>query len=279
MDTSASCHNRDVESTFRGAVDADLTFIALPTDGSAPFITEGPQEDHNETETHTVRVEDIRGQEQLYSLDKDAFLAVQDVASKSTYETFDSEDDIRRVYYPEVEALLLKNIEGARRVKILGHGVRRESAQNHRQPILFVHCDHTEEVAARFAREYADSEKAPELLGGRWRIINVWRPLNGTVLTTPMAFASANSLNADDLFSVEMRYPDHKDWFSGIRYNSTQRWFYWSGMGNSERLILKCSDNALDIGKQAFHSAFLDRRAPAGAKQRESIEVRTLVFS
>lgn len=273
-------YQADVTDSHRGAVVADLTFIVPSPDGSAPFVTEGPEGDEiSETKTHQVRVDDIRGREHMYNLDTNAFQVLQNVSSEATYETFDTIDEIQRVYYPEVQRLLLENVPGAQRVKIMGHSVRKESSDKHRNPILFVHSDHTEQVAEKFAKEYADSEKAEELLNGRWRIVNVWRPLNGPVQTTPMTFASASSLSEDDLFNVEVRMPDRLDWFMGLKYNPTQRWCYWSEMENSERLLLKCTDSAQGVGKHAFHSAFVDPRAPLDAKPRESIEVRTLVFS
>ncbi|KAK4151596.1 hypothetical protein C8A00DRAFT_35744 [Chaetomidium leptoderma] len=95
-----------------------------------------------------------------------------------------------------------------------------------------------------------------------------------------MTFLSASSLSERDLFDVEVRSSKELDWFSGISYNPTQKWFYWSGMENNERLLLKCTDPASGVAnlKQAFHSAFVDPRLPSDAKVRESIEVRCLVF-
>ncbi|PVH96192.1 hypothetical protein DM02DRAFT_470771, partial [Periconia macrospinosa] len=261
-----------------GPVDADLTFIVRPTNGSNAFVTEGPEgpegDSISDTKTLRVPVDDVRGQENRFNLDTHAFQSLQGVPSKATYEMFDSPDEIRQVYYPEVEDLLLNYVPGAQRVKILGHRVRKESSDDHPQPILFVHCDHTLQAADIFAKQHTDSEK--ELPQRRWCIINVWRSIRGVVQTTPMAFASAASLSSDDLFPIEIRSVGGLDWFTGIKYNPTQQWFYWSGMDINERLLLKCSDTKPDVGKQAFHSAFFDPRVSKDAKPRESIEVRTL---
>lgn len=58
---------------------------------------------------------------------------------------------------------------------------------------------------------------------------------------------------------------------------------YLSGMRDDERLLLKCADlwDVVDgevIGKRMPHTAFTDPRSWVGARPRESIEVRALVF-
>ncbi len=87
-----------------------------------------------------------------------------------------------------------------------------------------------------------------------------------------------------DVIPVEHRYPDRTGETAGIRYNEGQKWYYWSGMGNNERLFLECFDSeALKAGSgvqggRVPHTAFKDPRTPEGAVGRESIEVRALVF-
>lgn len=110
-----------------------------------------------------------------------------------------------------MEKLLLHHVPGVHRVVILGHGVRKQSVDGSRQPIFFVHADHTAQIAEEFARKHTDPEGAQETLQDRHRIISVWRPLNGTVLSAPIAFASAASLNDGDIFPVETRYADRLD--------------------------------------------------------------------
>jgi hypothetical protein len=53
-------------------------------------------------------------------------------------------------------------------------------------------------------------------------------------------------------------------------------------MTGDERLLLKCSDSKGyrdgDVAQWVPHTAFTDGRTPEGARPRESIEVRALVF-
>ena len=84
----------------------------------------------------------------------------------------------------------------------------------------------------------------------------------------------------EDLVGVEHRYPDRTGETAGVQYNAGQRWWYWSGMRNEERLLLKCFDSDETVGRwgRVPHTAFVDPRTPEGAVGRESIEVRALVF-
>ena len=108
------------------------------------------------------------------------------------------------------------------------------------------------------------------------RIINVWRPLNGPVQCTPLAFADSRTVGADALVAVEHRYAERTGETLSVRYDEGQRWYYWSGMENHERLLLVCYDS--EKGVRVPHSAFVDPRSPEGARARESVEVRCLVF-
>jgi hypothetical protein len=67
---------------------------------------------------------------------------------------------------------------------------------------------------------------------------------------------------------------------AAVRFNKGQRWYYWSGMRNEERLLLKCfdSDETFGANGRVPHTAFEDPRTPKDAPGRESIEVRALVF-
>lgn len=105
--------------------------------------------------------------------------------------------------------------------------------------------------------------------------MNVWRPINGTVESFPLAFADSATVKDEDLVGIEHRYPDHVGETAGVRYGEGQRWWYWSGMGNEERLLLLCFDS--EKGGRVPHSAFEDVRG-VGRKARESVEVRALVF-
>ena len=267
----------------RGPVDASLNFFDPPADGSVPFdYVEPPADGSPQTNytvsSHPVRIDDIRGSESAFNLDKHAFAAVPAPPGLPDAD-FADDASIRRTYYPEVERLLLTRLAGhPSRVVVFDHTVRRALPDADRAPVQRVHVDQTPASAARRVRSHVRADEAERILalGERVRLVNVWRPLNGAVESFPLAVADSSSLPADRVVAIERRYPTFAGQTAGIRYDEATRWYYWSGMTDSERLLLQCYDS--ESGARVPHTAFEDPRAGEGAKPRESIEVRALVF-
>jgi hypothetical protein len=266
---------------LRGPVTAALSFYKAPEDGSKPHNYVEPQVDRpqrNFVESwHDVRLDDLRGQEQKFCLDDNAFDTIQNVPSEE--HEFQDDDQIKRVYYPEVEKLLLENVPGANRVLLFDHTVRRSHPGANRAPVQRVHVDQTPFSAAQRVKIHVPDE-ADNLLQHRYRIINVWRPLNGPVMAHPLAVADSSTVRDEDLIAVEHRYPNRNGETAAVAFSPAQKWYYWSGMKNEDRLLLKCfdSDETVGLRGRTPHTAFVDPRTPEGAVGRESIEVRALVF-
>lgn len=276
----------------RGTVTAELNFFTPPANGAAPFNyvdspPEGQPQRNYESPTHNVPISDARGREASFNLDHDAFAIIANQpAPSSEPSNFTDDDSIRKHYYPELEKLLLDNVPGANRVLFFDHTIRRaRPGAAKREPVLRVHIDQTPASAAKRVVRHLP-EEAEELLKGRYRIINVWRPLNKAPLESfPLAFASSATLEDKDFIPVEHRYNDgYVGQTAAIQHNEGQKWYYLSGMTNDERLLLECFDSeALKegsgvLGGRLAHTAFVDPRTRADAEERESIEVRALVF-
>lgn len=259
----------------RGSVTTKLQFYEAPADGSKPFNyvespPEGqPQRNYGDTD-HPVTIHDIRGQESNFSIDTNAFSTL--TTSPSAEKSFTDDASIKEKYYPEVESLLLKHLPGAKRILLFDHTIRR--ATGNRNPVTRVHIDQTQKSATARVHHHLP-DKAEELLKGRVRIVNVWRPLNGPVQATPLAFADSTTVKDEDLIGIEHRYPDRTGETAAVQHRE-EKWHYWSGMENDERLLLECYDS--EKGGRVPHTAFVDPRSPEGGKQRESIEVRALIF-
>ncbi|KUI73964.1 Uncharacterized protein in dcmA 3'region [Cytospora mali] len=279
-----------ISTVPRGPVTAKLNYFNPPADGSTPYNyvdtpPEGsPQRNFTDVTVETL-IDDIRGRESQYTLDRDAFQVVQGVA-ESKEKAFVDDESIRANYYPEVEELLLRHIPGAHKVVFFDHTIRRSGPDAKRGPVNRTHIDQVAASAAMRVRRHLDAEEAEKLLQGRYRIINVWRPLNNKpVEASPLAFASSHSVDDADVVPVEHRYNNgYTGYTAAIRHNPNQEWHYLSGMTGDERLLLECFDSeALKEGSgvqggRLAHTAFEDPRTHPDAEGRESIEVRTLVF-
>lgn len=265
-------------------IHAELVFYQAPRDGAPPFnyVEEPPLGEpwrnyHNDI--RTVPIHDIRGEEDQYTLDRDAFQILKNVASSTTYETFNSDDAIRNLYYPEVERLLLETVPGAHRIIFFDHTIRRANPRAMRQPVNQVHADQTEYSAqSRVRNHVSDPDLAEKYLSQRYRIINVWRPINGTVESSPLAFASAVTTEEEDFVTIQHRYPTFNGEIMGVKYNPKAEWKFCAGVNDNERILLKCFDSQDGVAKRVAHTAFVDPSTPPEAKPRESIEVRALVF-
>lgn len=269
----------------RGDVRANISFFQPPKDGAAPYqiITEPVQRNY-EAGPEEVTVHDVRGRESSLTLDHDAVAIISGVAD-SAEKDFTDDASIQQNYYPEVERLLLDNVPGATRVVFFDHTIRRADPNASRGPVLMAHIDQTAKSAAlRVQKHLGDDAEA--LLKGRYRIINVWRPLNkNPVESFPLAFASSATVDDADITPVSHIYPSgYTGQTAAISRGDGQKWMYLSGMTGSERILLECFDSdVLKEGSQVKggrlpHTAFVHPDTLEDAEGRESIEVRALVF-
>ncbi|KAH9825949.1 7alpha-cephem-methoxylase P8 chain [Teratosphaeria destructans] len=229
----------------RGETTSKLVFYAPPADGSAPWNYVEPepgqqQRNYGEDE-HEVTIHDIRGREHDFDINTNGFGVVQDV--KSEEKDFTDDESIKKLYYPEVERLLLDHVPGANRIFIFDHTVRRSGPGARRAPVNRAHIDQTTKSAVARVH-YHMGDEAPALLQHRVRLINVWRPLNGPVVASPLAFADSRTVPEADVVGVEHRYPHRTGETAGVRFTEGGRWYYWSGMRNEERVLLQCFDSA-----------------------------------
>ena len=196
---------------------------------------------------------------------------------------FYNEDELRSVYYPEMEQLV-KDLTGASRVLIFDHTLRAEDDATReekkvREPVRRVHNDYTEWSGPQRVRDLLPPEEAEELLKHRFAVIQTWRPIRKPVQTAPLAIADSMSLETKDMIPTERRYPDRVGETYHLTFNPSHRWYYFPEMQRNEALVFKCYDSKRD-GRSRFsaHSAFEDPNSPPDAPPRESIEIRTLAF-
>lgn len=214
-----------------------------------------------------------------FSLDRNGFIFV---AHQTAVKDFFDEQQLKSVYYPEVEQIIGKS-SGASRVVVFDHTLRsgdesEREAKLIREPVLSAHNDYTEWSGPQRVRDLLSGE-AEALLARRFAIIQVWRAINKPIQAHPLAIADARSVAFEDLMVAERRYPNRIGQTYRLRYSPAHRWFYFPEMRRDEALVFKVFDSAKD-GRARFtaHTSFDDPNSPPGAPPRQSIEARALAF-
>jgi hypothetical protein len=222
---------------------------------------------------HEVRIEDGRGRKAEFTVDRNGFALIQ--APTAVADFYDPEE-IKRVYYPEVERLLQERL-GAARVFVFDHVVRNAGRPGLAEPSRQVHNDHTANSAPRRVRDHLGAD-AEELLKRRFGVVNVWRPISGPVLDSPLALCDARTFTEADLITSDLVYAHVRGETYRVEFNPAHRWYYFSEMRADEALLIRIYDSATDgRARLSFHTSFENPLTP-GAPPRESIEVRSLVF-
>jgi hypothetical protein len=226
-----------------------------------------------------VRIRNGRLSADLFDFERDGFRFVRHVSRVADF--FD-EEGLRRVYYPEMEALI-KAESGARRVHVFDHTLRTDDGglreeKKIREVVRRVHNDYTEWSGPQRVRDLLPDE-AEELLKRRFAIIQVWRPIRHPVESWPLAIADAQTISPESLVVTERHYRDRVGQTYAITYDPRHRWYWFPHMRPEEALVFKTYESARDgRARWTAHTAFEDPLSPPGARPRESIEIRSLAF-
>jgi hypothetical protein len=275
---------RHIDTMALAGVEADLNYLATMSERPYTYAYEPPAGTPRSNavyEPHRVVIRNARPIAGELTLDRQGFVLLP---QKSAVHDFYDEDELRRVYYPEAERLIVE-ATGAARAVIFDHTIRRRiwgaqdrAAGTPRQPVSRVHNDYTDRSAPQRVRELMGVE-AEALLQRRFQIINVWRPIRGPLQDSPLALSDAQSLDPADLVPSDLIYRDRRGEICAIRFNPSHRWFYVPEMAADEVWLFKCFDSVRDgRARLSAHTAFEDPSAPAEINPRESIELRAVVF-
>ena len=227
-----------------------------------------------------IRIQNARSLQDEFTLDTHGFeLAPQ----KSAVKDFFNEEEIKSVYYPEIEQLI-KGRYGASRVLIFDHTLRSgdetvRAEKFYREPVPIVHNDYTDWSGPQRVRDLLPAVEAEALLQHRMAIIQVWRAIREPIRSHPLAICDSRSVAPQDLIAAERRHEDRVGEIYQLTYNPDHRWFYFPEMHRDEALVFKVYDSETD-GRARFtaHVSFEDPTTPADAPPRESIEIRAIAF-
>jgi hypothetical protein len=263
----------EIEATLNYLVNDGVKIFTEASGGGAPDKRGGT------TDPRRVVIRNGRPHAGEFVLDRGGFRFVRHDTRVSDF--FD-EDEIRRVYYPEMEALV-KAESGASRVVIFDHTLRTaddavREARKIREVVPRVHNDYTEWSGPQRVRDLLPDE-AEALLQRRFAIVQVWRPIRLPVESFPLGICDARTLSTDDLVISERRYPNRVGQTYAITYNPQHKWLWFPRMRREEAIVFKVYDSEKDgRARWTAHTAFDDPTSPPHARPRESIEIRTLAF-
>lgn len=272
-----------VQKPATDTIRASFNYV-VPTGRPAVRYIDWPEMEHNavppEYRQHEMTVRDGRPLRDAFRLDVHGFVFVD---HHTQVREFTDEAERKRVYDPEVQALIKKH-SGASDVVVFDHTLRvsdddLQKAMNARPTVKGVHNDYTEASAPQRLREIVGDAEAERRFRRRWAIIQTWRPIRGTVMIDPLGICDGRSIPQQGFIRVERRYKYRTGEVYHIAHNPAHEWYWFPRMTRDEALVFKVFDS--DTGKLSrftAHSAFDDPATPADAPPRESIETRTFAF-
>jgi hypothetical protein len=213
--------------------------------------------------------------------------------------------EVERVFYPEIEKLLLEFFPGATDALVYNHDVfdkdykgDRTEDQDKKIPgvnanyAYLVHNDlndNSGRVRCRelltknlrnFGREqHYTEEQADAKMSRRFMSINLAKPME-TVRQNPFVLCAWPSF-ADQPYITNYRiYDDRVGETTRFTYRPTHEWYWFPQQKPTEVSMLKCYDSVTDgsVSRWSFHAACADPTAPEDAPCRKNVVVRSYVF-
>ena len=247
---------------------------------TAVFYPTSREDSYWPVEDHRVHIRDARAVRDQLSLETNGFVLLE---RETAVADFFDPDEVRRVYYPEIVALV-KALTGAEHVLVFGDMVRSDAAgtPDGRLPARGAHVDYDEATVRWWAQSLLGQEEYERLQNRRVMLMNLWRPIR-TVEKTPLAICDASTVQAGDLNPSEIRGglddPNRPSMHGfNLSYNPGHRWYYAPQMRPDEILAFKLCDSDRSRVQWTGHTAFDDPTSPPDAKPRQSIELRTISF-
>ncbi len=213
--------------------------------------------------------------------------------------------EVERVFYPEIEKLLLEFFPGATDALVYNHDVfdkdyagDRTEDQAAKNPGVqsryadIVHNDLNDnsgrvrcrELLTRNLRNFGRPQHCTEAeadrkMARRFVSINLAKPME-TIEQFPFVLCAWPSF-ADQPYITNYRiYDDRVGETTRFTYRPDHEWYWFPRQTPTEVSMLKCYDSVADgsVSRWSFHTASVDPTAPADARCRKNVVVRSFVF-
>ncbi|KAK3328635.1 hypothetical protein B0T19DRAFT_196139 [Cercophora scortea] len=208
-----------------------------------------------------------------------------ELASSLPYDGFWDNDKVQQVYIPEVKEALKRSL-GAKYVVVLDYAVRKREASfplptgeeyEYDQPTALAHIDFTVEEGERIIKVMF-SDRAREVLQGRWQAINIWKPIKGPLNDWPLGLCDARSMDFErDVVPSDVIFDNFVTENLQIFPSPSFEWYYLPDHQTWEALIFKSADSEPSGAVGCAHSGFYNPKADKN-ELRESLDCRCFVF-
>ena len=230
-------------------------------------------------------------------------LSLAHLESKCT-NIYDSAE-VERVMYPEIEKLLLDFFPDATDALVYNHDVfdkdysgDRTEDQDAKNPgvnanyAMLVHNDLNDnsgrvrcrELLTRnlrnFGREqHYTEEEADRKMSRRFVSINLAKPIE-PIEQFPFVLCAWPSFADQPYINNYRIYDDRVGETTRFTYRPNHEWYWFPQQKPTEVSMLKCYDSVTDgsVSRWSFHTACIDPTAPANARCRKNVVVRSFVF-
>lgn len=266
-----------------GTIEADIVYYS-PSEPLPPEAR--PDFERLPLAPARMRIEDMRGREDQFSLDEHGFALVE---APTAVRDFHDREEVARVYPDEVGELL-RRVTGCARTRISSPGLVRVSRRAAERPEgaaptgNFAHADYSHRSGEQWLRRTVSPEEAEAALKGRFAIFNVWRTFSPPPQDVPLALCDCRSVDrAKDIqnCTITLGRPGLGEvtWENtAYKRNENHRWFYCSDMGREEAFVFRSYDSDPRFPVHTPHTAFEDLTCPDSAGPRASLEIRVLCF-
>ncbi|KAH9904258.1 hypothetical protein F4778DRAFT_770269 [Xylariomycetidae sp. FL2044] len=239
---------------------------------------------------HDICVQDIRGRESEFSLERNGFEILKD-ESILQLEDFKSEDYIQKIYLPECKEVIRRRYS-AEHLFVIGFTFRHDHRGALRKyhgaymPVTTAHVDQTQDALFSRLRQKVGQEKATEALKNRrCLIVNLWRPLSDPVLSYPLSCCDIRTVKPEDCIPVDVVKRDSYEGESlYLRHSPGHKFYYLSRQRPDEVLLMRMAESDPAYPGKVYqgvpHAAFPlpGQVGVPPPPARESIEVRVLVI-
>ena len=224
---------------------------------------------------------------------------------QSECENFYDSQEVRRVFYPEMEKLLLEFFPDAVDALVYNHDVfdkdyqgDRTEDQDKKNPGVnanyanLVHNDLNDnsgrvrcrELLTENLRNFGRTQnftqaQADERMSRRFMSINLAKPME-TVEQNPFVLCAWPSFSDQPYINNYRVYDDRVGETTRFTYRPEHEWYWLPQQAPHEVSMLKCYDSVTDgsVSRWSFHSACVDPTAPEDARCRKNVVVRSFVF-